>query len=69
LIARIGGEESGFSVYFDSGDSVCEHCYNGVQDVDEVGVDCGGSCGVCSGEYSAVRVSGFWERFWVFLNR
>jgi hypothetical protein len=25
------------------------HCFNGRQDVDETGVDCGGSCGACSG--------------------
>ena len=25
------------------------HCCNGVKDVDETGVDCGGSCGVCDG--------------------
>lgn len=25
------------------------HCFNGIQDADETGVDCGGSCGACSG--------------------
>ena len=26
------------------------HCFNGIQDEDETDVDCGGSCGACSGE-------------------
>ena len=45
---------------------VCEHCFNGVIDGDETGVDCGGSCEPCVEEiYSftwfdrLMRVAGF----------
>jgi hypothetical protein len=32
-----------------TGTNYPDHCYNGKQDEDEADVDCGGSCGVCSG--------------------
>jgi len=29
----------------------CDYCFNGMKDYDEEGVDCGGSCTACLGEY------------------
>ncbi len=34
-----------------------ELCFNGVQDTDETGIDCGGGCGICSGSGGACRVA------------
>lgn len=67
LIARIdeGTDEDPYlNIYLDEGeeeDIVCEHCFNGIQDEDEEGVDCGGSCGPCLEEVVDIR-KGFWER-------
>lgn len=66
LVARVGGGDGDvFNVYLDSGERViCEHCYNEVQDMDESGVDCGGSCGECYESYSAVHVKNdWWDEF------
>ncbi|MDP1695713.1 MAG: PQQ-binding-like beta-propeller repeat protein, partial [archaeon] len=40
----------------------CNTCYNGIQDKDEIGIDCGGSCKVCR----ELKTNIFGESFWIF---
>ncbi|NPE26412.1 hypothetical protein HNV12_00205 [Methanococcoides sp. SA1] len=75
LIARIGGgtsDDPRLDIYLDSGegeDVICAHCLNGVLDVDETGVDCGGTCEPCFDDFVAVEIEeNFLEKVWRFLN-
>jgi hypothetical protein len=47
LVARIESSGSEVNIYFDAGNSICEHCYDGAWNYDEEGIDCGGSCVDC----------------------
>lgn len=54
------GDKNYLNIYFDDKDGVyCDYCFDGVQDGDESGVDCGGSCKDCSERY--VEERSWWE--------
>jgi len=44
----------------------CPHCYNRVKDVDEEGIDCGGSCVACI-EKTPAKVMNFFWIWWILL--
>jgi len=65
LIARIeeGTKENPYlNIRLDGGDSIyCDYCFDGIQNGDEEGVDCGGSCEDCSDKY---RATTFKKKTW-----
>lgn len=49
-----------------SGDTgTSSSCFNGIQDRDETGVDCGGSCASCTNDYALAPPHECWDQFWV----
>ena len=71
MIARIDAgtkDDPHLNLYLDNqADSeYCDYCFNGVLDIDETGIDCGGSCMECSEKYKIVDFEKDtpWWKFW-----
>lgn len=76
LISRIDrgtGESLSLNVYLDSdGESpYCDYCFDGVENGDEEGVDCGGSCRECSDVYkkTTFRKKTWWSGFFDWVKK
>jgi hypothetical protein len=75
LIARIdeGTKDNPYlNIHLDKGDSLyCDYCFDGVQNGDEGGVDCGGSCEDCSDKYRAItfKKKTWWNNFTVWIKK
>ena len=61
------------NIRFDGGEEsvLCDYCFDGVMNGDEEGVDCGGSCEVCSEKYKRVEFEkkGWFDRFSSWFKR
>jgi len=75
LIARIeeGTKDNPYlNIRLDGGDSIyCDYCFDGIQNGDEEGVDCGGSCEDCSDKYRATtfKKKTWWGDFTNWIKR